>query len=58
MAGVETAQATQHQIHPIAPRWTFRVRTIDPQMLTPEQNDAIFGPSIRVFRIKNVASSH
>jgi CheY-like chemotaxis protein len=27
MAGVETAQATQHQTNPIAPRWTFRVRT-------------------------------
>ena len=27
MAGVETAQATRHQTNPIAPRWTFRVRT-------------------------------
>jgi CHAT domain-containing protein len=27
MAGVETAQATQRQTNPIAPRWTFRVRT-------------------------------
>ena len=27
MEGVETAQATQHQNNPIAPRWTFRVRT-------------------------------
>jgi hypothetical protein len=27
MAGIETAQATQHQTNPIAPRWTFRVRT-------------------------------
>ena len=27
MTGVETAQATQHQTNPIAPRWTFRVRT-------------------------------
>ena len=52
MAGVETAQATQHQTNPIAPRWTFRVRTHGSQMLTPEQNDAIFGPSIRVFRFK------
>jgi hypothetical protein len=52
MERVETVQATQHQTNPIAPRWTFRVRTIDPQMLTPEQNDAIFGFSIRVFRIK------
>jgi hypothetical protein len=27
MTGIETAQATQHQTNPIAPRWTFRVRT-------------------------------
>jgi hypothetical protein len=27
MAGIETAPATQHQTNPIAPRWTFRVRT-------------------------------
>jgi hypothetical protein len=27
MAGVETVQATQRQTNPIAPRWTFRVRT-------------------------------
>ena len=27
MAEVETVQATQHQTNPIAPRWTFRVRT-------------------------------
>ena len=26
-AGIETAQAPQHQTNPIAPRWTFRVRT-------------------------------
>jgi hypothetical protein len=27
MERVETVQATQHQTNPIAPRWTFRVRT-------------------------------
>ena len=27
MAGIETAQTTQHQTIPIAPQWTFRVRT-------------------------------
>ena len=27
MAGVETAQATQHKTNPIVPRWTFRVST-------------------------------
>ena len=27
MAGIETAQTTQHQTNPIAPQWTFRVRT-------------------------------
>ena len=41
----------------VARRMTEEEIPIDPQMLTREQNDAIFGPSIRVFRFSEGCSS-
>ena len=50
-------EESQEGAFPLPEGMTEEEIPIDPQMLTREQNDAIFGPSIRVFRFSEGCSS-